>query len=258
MNKQTGIIIGAIILVFGAVIGVSIWQGSQTTPTNTTDANTTTDEEYSLETVKDAFAKIDYNKYNLNSILSNNPDAGNLPENIKGNPKAPIVIYEYADYQCSYCALMNPYLNQIISDYGDKVALVFRTYILSYHPNGVIAASAANAAAIQGYWPEFKDLLFSNQNEWFYSKGDTLQEQFDTYFTTASKGKGDLEKFQQDMASEAVAQKVAFDMGAGDKMDIGGTPWLYLDGKWIENQKMTPSEYANYIRNLIDAKLSQN
>lgn len=254
MNKQTGIIIGAIVLVFGAVIGISVWQGSQSPSTDTANVNET-DEKYSLETVQDAFAQIDYSKYNLHSILSDNPDAGNLPENIKGNAKAPIVIYEYADYQCSYCALMNPYLNQIISEYGDKVALVFRTYILSYHPNGVIAASAANAAAIQGYWAEFKDLLFANQNEWFYSTGDTLQQQFDTYFASASNGKGDLDKFHTDMESAAVAQKVAFDMGAGDKLDIGGTPWLYLDGKWIENKNMSPSEYADYIRELIDAKL---
>lgn len=257
MNKQTGIVIGAIILIFGALIGLSVWQASQS-PADSADVSTSNDEQYSLEHIKELFAEIDYSKYNLNSILSDNPDAGNLPENIKGNPKASIVIYEYADYQCSYCAMMNPYLNQIISEYGDKVALVFRTYILSYHPNGVAGASAANAAAIQGYWAEYKDLLFANQNEWFYSTGDTLQSQLEEYFTTASQGKGDIDKFRADMASDAVAQKVAFDMGAGDKMDIGGTPWLYLDGKWIENQKMTPSEYADYIRSLIDAKLSQN
>ncbi len=56
-----------------------------------------------------------------------------------------------------------------------------------------------------------------------------MQQQLETYFEKSSDGKGDLVKFREDMKSEKVAKKIAFDRGIGEKLEIGGTPWLYLD-----------------------------
>lgn len=249
MNKKP-FIITAIIVAILVIASILLFQYSQTSGPSSFSG-------YSLIKIKDITSQIDYDQFDLDAVLNDNPSAGNLPENIKGEPSAPVIIYEYADYQCSYCALMNPYINQIVEDYKGKVAVVFRTYILPYHANGVAAASAANAAARQGYWAKYKDLLFANQNDWFYSTGDALQKQLETYFLTVSNQKGDLEKFRADMASEEVAQKIAFDLGAGTEMEIGGTPWFFIDGKWIENDNMTPAEYAQKIRSAIDAKLKK-
>lgn len=158
---------------------------------------------------------------------------------------------------------MNVLLDKIVEDYKGKVAIVFRSYVLEYHDvSGVAAASAANAAALQGYWKPYKDLLFANQSDWFYSTGNELQQQLETYFEKASDGKGDLAKFREDMKSEKVAKKIAFDRGIGEKLQIGGTPWLYLDGEWISNKSddndendLSPRDYSKKIRNLIDQKL---
>lgn len=258
MNKKTiiAIIIAAVIAIL-ALVGLSFaLLGNSENSGNPTE-NEPAVATYQLSDIRARADSIDYSQVDLNSILNNNPAAGNLPENIKGDPSAPVVIYEYADYQCSYCALMNPYINKIVEDYAGKVAVVFRTYVLTYHQNGVAAASAANAAAQQGYWAAYKDLLFANQDDWFYSDGDELQDQLETYFITVSSGKGDLAKFRADMASNAVAQKVAFDLGAGSKMEIGGTPWFFIDGEWIENNNMTPAEYAQKLRSIIDVKLKK-
>lgn len=252
MKKKVGIIAG-IVAAIVVIIALMVLTGhllSQRPASTQTSVAT-----YELSNIRALADNIDYKQYDLNTILNNNPAAGNLPENVKGDPAAPVVIYEYADYQCSYCALMNPYINQIVEDYKGDVAAVFRTYILTYHANGVAAASAANAAAKQGYWAAYKDLLFANQDDWFYSTGDELQEQLESYFYVVSDCKGDIEEFRTDMASEAVAQKVAFDLGAGTEMEIGGTPWFFIDGEWIENKNMTPAEYAQKIRSTIDAKL---
>lgn len=255
MNKQTGIIIGVIVLVFAAIAGISIWQKSQPAPSQDYSS-------YELDVIKELSNQNDYSQYDLNTVLAASDASGQLPENVLGNPDADIVLFEYADYQCSYCALLNSYIEELAEDYGDKIAVVFRSYVLDYHPNGVATASAANAAALQGYWQEYKNLLFQNQNEWFYLTGSKLQKQLEQYFETASEGKGDLEKFRTDMKSEAVAKKVAFDRGLGEAIDIGGTPWLYLDGKWIENyqdgdseKSLSPADYVKKIRSLIDAKL---
>lgn len=254
MNKKTGIIVGVLVVAFLALAGVSIWQRNQEQTDLAVD--------YSLTKVTDAAAEMDYSNINVNKIIPASEASGNLSENVNGSSDAELVIIEYGDYQCSYCAAMNPLINQIIKDYDGKVAVVLRTYVLSYHDNGVQVASAANAAAMQGYWKEFKDLVFSNQDVWFYYKQDKLQSQLEDYFIEASGGKGDLEKFREDMASVAVAKKLAFDQGLGDEVEIGGTPWFFLDGEWIDNtgddgKGLQPAAYAQRMREVIDAKLKK-
>lgn len=245
--KSKLLILIGVVLAIGLVAGISIWQSHQTPAVESAD--------YSLESIKGRFAKIDYKAYDLNSIIGAEANNGNLPENIYGDPKAPVVIYEYADYACQYCAALAPYLEKIVQDYDGKVAIVFRSYILSYHPNGVQVAAAAEAAAIQGYWAKYRNLLFSNQSDWFNLNDKRLQKLLETYFEEASEGKGNLEQFRKDMASDAVAQKIAFDMGAGQAINLGGTPWLYLDGEWIEVGKLAVPQYAQKVRSLIKEKL---
>ncbi len=255
MDRKTCLILIFIVGIFGALIGFSVWQNRINAPSEIDYS------EYKLSVIKDLSDKNDYDSLDLHNILPASEASGGLEENIIGNKDAQVIIYEYADYPCSYCAMMSPLLNKIVEDYKGKVAIVFRSYILSYHEqNGVPAASAANAAAIQGYWKPYKDLLFNNQNDWFYSTGDELQQQLEKYFKEASDNKGDLEKFREDMKSESVAMKIAFDRGIGEKLNIGGTPWLYMDGEWIDNKGengkgLSPKEYSDRIRNLIDKKL---
>ena len=124
MDKKTWIIIGAIVAIFAGVIVTSILQNQSNT---------------------------NYDQYDLATIIDANDDSGNLAENIDGDPNAPVIIYEYGDYQCTACAPINPYISEIIEEYDGKVAVVLRTYIMDYHQNGTAAASAANAAAIQGF-----------------------------------------------------------------------------------------------------------
>lgn len=253
-NLKIGLIVGAVVLVLGALIGITVWQSSSESRKEPVISDY---EGYELSKVKEMAALNDYSSLDVTKIIAANAQSGNLPENVNGSKNAPVVIVEYADYQCSSCAAMNPLINQMVEDYDGKVAVVMRTYILAYHPNGVQGAAAANAAAIQGYWKEYKDLLFANQSDWFYSEGEELQEQLEDYFTKATSGKGDLEKFREDMKSEAVLEKIAFDQGLGEKAEIGGTPWFYMDGEWIDHENMKLGDYVKKIRGMIDQKLEK-
>lgn len=253
-NLKVGLIVGVVVLVLGALIGITVWQSSSESKKEPVISDY---EGYKLSKVKEMAALNDYSDFDVKKIIAANAQSGNLPENVNGSKDASVVIVEYADYQCSYCAAMNSLINKIVEDYDGKVAVVMRSYVLSYHPNGVQGAAAANAAAIQGYWKGYKDLLFANQSDWFYSEGEELQEQLEEYFMQATGGKGDLEKFREDMKSEAVLEKIAFDQGLGEEAEIGGTPWFYLDGKWIENDNLAPAKYAEKIREVIDQKLGK-
>lgn len=202
-------------------------------------------------------ADIDYDAYDLNSVIAADENTGGLAENVDGDPEAPVLLYEYGDYQCTACAPMNPYINELLEEYDGKVAVVFRTYIMSYHDNGVAAASAANAAAIQGYWKEYKDLLYETQNDWYYAEGDERQQMFEQYFEQATDGKGDLEQFRQDMGSKEVAQKIKFDAALSERVGLEWTPSFYLDGELLDQRNITTSEFMDLLREKIDAKLGE-
>lgn len=202
-------------------------------------------------------ADIDYEAYDLNSVIAADENTGGLAENVDGDPDAPVLLYEYGDYQCTACAPMNPHINELLEEYDGKVAVVFRTYIMSYHDNGVAAASAANAAAIQGYWKEYKDLLYETQNDWYYAEGDERQQMFEQYFEQATDGKGDLGQFRQDMGSKEVAQKIKFDAALSERVGLEWTPSFYLDGELLDQRNITTSEFMDLLREKIDAKLAE-
>ncbi len=199
---------------------------------------------------------------NLAQVIEPSEASGNLPENIEGNPDAPVKIYQYGDYQCTACAPMDPYIVDLIEEYGDDLAVVFRTTIMSYHQNGTAAASAANAAAIQGYWKEYKDLLFANQNDWYYSEADQRQTQFEEYFMKASDTKGDLAKFREDMASSAVRQKIKFDEQLAQQAGVEFTPTFYVEDEFIDQRgdgenQLTTEAFLNLLRQAIDKRLEE-
>jgi len=47
----------------------------------------------------------------------------------QGNPKAKVTLIEYADFQCPACAAFHPIVNQILSNYGNKLFYVYRCFL---------------------------------------------------------------------------------------------------------------------------------
>lgn len=176
----------------------------------------------------------DFSKYDFYSVIPANKDNGNIGDHVKGDANAPVLIFEYADYQCPGCASINTKVNKAIEELDGKLAVIYRSFLLSYHKNGTAAASAAEAAGLQGYWKEYADKLFAEQAEWEYASASDRTAMFDKYFLEVSDGKGNVDKFNEDMASEAVSKKISFDMGIGNRMNIEGTPAFYIDGQLID------------------------
>ena len=176
----------------------------------------------------------DFSKYDFYSVIPAGKDNGNIGDHVKGDENAPVLIFEYADYQCPGCASINTKVNKAIEELDGKLAVVYRSYLLPYHKNGTAAASAAEAAGLQGYWKPYADKLFAEQAEWEYASASDRTALFDKYFLEVTNNKGDVDKFNEDMASEEVSKKIAFDMGIGNRMTIEGTPAFYIDGQLID------------------------
>lgn len=175
-----------------------------------------------------------FEDYDFYSVIAPDSSNGQIGDHVKGDKNAPTLIFEYADYQCPGCASINPRVNAAVEKSNGKLAVVYRSFLLSYHQNGTAAASAAEAAGLQGYWKEYADALFSNQAEWEYASASSRTTYFNSYFIDVTSGKGDLDKFQKDIASEQVSKKISFDMGIGKRIDVSGTPAFYVDGQKID------------------------
>lgn len=215
----------------------------------------------------------DYTKYDFYSVIAPDKHNGEIGDHVKGDPEAPVLIFEYADFQCPGCASINPRVNKTIEQLDGKLAVVYRSFLLSYHQNGTAAASAAEAAGLQGYWREYADKLFLKQSEWEYASSSDRTEFFNKYFEEVTNGKGDLEKFNKDIASDQVSKKINFDMGIGKRMDIGGTPAFYIDGQLIAWNKegslningktiswdsaRNGDDFTKLIKQIVEAKLGE-
>ncbi|MBR2993814.1 thioredoxin domain-containing protein [Candidatus Saccharibacteria bacterium] len=176
----------------------------------------------------------DFSNYDFYSIIEPTKDNGNIGDHVKGSAEAPVLIFEYADYQCPGCASVNSRVNKTIEELDGKLGVVYRSFLLSYHKNGTAAASAAEAAGLQGYWKEYADKLFAEQAEWEYASASERTALFNQYFEEVTEGEGDINKFNEDLASEAVSKKISFDMGIAKRIDVGGTPAFYIDGQLID------------------------
>jgi len=83
-----------------------------------------------------------------------------------GPKDAKLTVIEYSDFQCPFCAVYAPILDQLRQKYGDQVQFVYRFYPLANHKWATITAKAAYAAYLQGKFWEMHDLLFKNQDQW--------------------------------------------------------------------------------------------
>ena len=212
----------------------------------------------------------DFKKYDFYSVIPANADNGNIGDHVKGSADAPVLIFEYADYQCPGCASINTKVNKAIEELDGKLGVVYRSFLLSYHKNGTAAASAAEAAGLQGYWKPYADKLFAEQSEWEYASASDRTALFDKYFTEVTNGKGDVDKFNADMASEQVSKKISFDMGIATRMNIEATPAFYVDGqliKWGEAGSVTVDgktitwdsarggdDFVKLLKDIVEAK----
>ena len=210
---------------------------------------------------KDKKNQVSIEGVDISSYIEESDNNGNIADHIKGDKNAPVTLFEYADFQCSGCANFNPWSKELLKEFDGKLRIIFRSYPLKMHDNAIAAASAAEAAGLQGYWEEYGDLLFSNQAEWFYSTGSKRTEQFISYFEQVTDGKGDTEKFRSDLSSEEVRKKIEFDTEIAKSLEIDATPAFFDENgkelEWIKSNTQTKAETMQIFRDYINKQLEE-
>jgi protein-disulfide isomerase len=92
-----------------------------------------------------------------------------------GNPNAPVVIVQFADFQCPFCQRHHDQTEPLIYDQYIQTGLVryvVKDFPLStIHPQAQKASEAAECAGAQGaYWP-MHDKLYDEQRQWSGNAG---------------------------------------------------------------------------------------
>jgi protein-disulfide isomerase len=128
--------------------------------------------------------------------------------------EGPVVLF-YGDFACPHCALAHTRLAQ------QPVRRVFRHFAMkARHPRALVLAHAAEAAAAQGACWAFHDSLYADQGRLddphLWERAEALEL--------------DLERFESDRRSDAIAARVQRDVREGLRAGVVQTPTLVVDG----------------------------
>lgn len=149
---------------------------------------------------------------------------------VRGKKDAAVYLVEFSDFQCPACKNAEPVVEDVLSDYGDRIEFAYRHFPLQSHPYSMQAAIAAEAAGLQGKFFEMGHLLFINQTDLSDTKVASL----------ASELGLDTDKFANDIADPALKAKVENDQADGLRFGINSTPTFFVNGR-----KITLSSFAD-------------
>lgn len=157
-------------------------------------------------------------------------EAVTADEHIRGDlSKAKVVLVEYSDFECSFCKKHHPTMQQIMDEYGDDVAWVYRHFPLSFHANAEPSALASECAAEQGKFWEFADAMFDGQSS--LASSLTVAE---TFMTETAKDIGlNMTKFEDCYASGKYQTAVDDDAQSGSTAGVNGTPATFVNGTLV-------------------------
>lgn len=150
-----------------------------------------------------------------------------------GREDAPVVIYEFADFQCPGCAgfasFVAPLIKQRLVDPG-LVRYVYYDYPLTQiHPHAFLASRAGRCANEQGRFWEYHDRLYARQATWA-AMGDPT----DFFIDLAADAGLDRGQFADCLRSDRYAEEVTRNMRLGEALGVPGTPTLFVNMKRLD------------------------
>lgn len=168
-----------------------------------------------IATLRTEFRVKDFLRSPIPPVLENIPQDGILV----GNPKAPLKIVCFTDFECPYCRKLSPVLEAFQSRHPDGVSIVYCQSPLPIHPLALPCAKAAFCADQQGRFRQYQHLLFGGEK----LSLDSIQ--------SAARSCGlDPDTFNRCMSSPEIEAKVQRAIEETDSLGIHGTPRLYFNG----------------------------
>ncbi len=154
-----------------------------------------------------------------------------------GPKEAPVTIVEFSDFQSPQSSRLNKTLHEILTQYGNKVRLVYRQFPLyPIHPLAEKAAEASLCAADQNRFWEMHDAILETPNELRISD----------LKAKAARLKLDPATFENCLASGKYTQRVQQDQREGYMLGVGGSSALFVNGRYLAGT-VAPSDLAKIV-----------
>jgi protein-disulfide isomerase len=169
-----------------------------------------------------------------------------VPGITQGQPNAPLVLMEFADFQCFGCGQFARFSKPLMKDWIDNGTVRFVWYdfpLVQIHQNAVLAARGGRCANEQNLFWQYHDLVFANQRQWSDS-GDAA-DLFEGYAEQAGL---DRAAFSQCLRSDKYQKEVSESYELGNTLGVTGTPSLFLNGKKIPEPPQSRAEWERLFQ----------
>jgi len=163
----------------------------------------------------------------------------------KGSTTGKYAIALFGDFECPHCRQAAEVTSTLLSQYGDRVRVVFKHYPLSsacnphvpsdMHKKACLFAAAANCAnqgGLRKFW-SMHDLIFE--------KGSALDQE--ALIAEAKLMGLDEEEFAECLNSPAVEEQIARDVNLGNSIGVESIPTAIINNRRLPDYRLLGPDY---------------
>ncbi len=158
----------------------------------------------------------------------------------KGDPKAPVTLVEYADFECPMCKQLHDVLRVVLPNYP-QARLVFKDFPLStIHPwarTASIAGRCAYSQDPQAFWKLY-DAIYTGQE--IISAENAWAKMLDY----AAQAGLNSDTFKSCMASPEAAKAIDDSFENGRTLEVTSTPTIFVNGRRMIGADRTALEQS--------------
>ena len=176
----------------------------------------------------------------------------NTNGNTYGEPRAPVLIEIFSDFQCPACKTLHDDTFQLIMrDYvvPGKVYIIYRYFPLPMHPFGRPCAEFACAASRIGRYQKVADILFAQQTS--ISMSGKVEDVVNSVLTPTEAKRVKLLRLDP-----GVQREIQTDLDEGKLVPVTGTPTLWITHGGKSQAVSFPINYA-LLKSYLDALLAK-
>jgi protein-disulfide isomerase len=144
-----------------------------------------------------------------------------------GDPKAPVTLVEFSDFQCPVCRSLHDVLRGLLANYP-QVRVVFKDYPIEIlHPWARTAALAGRCAYVQdpaAFWKLY-DNIYDHQDIISASNAWMKMTEY------ASQAGLNSDAFRSCLASPEASAAIDASRANGQQLEVNSTPTVFINGR---------------------------
>jgi protein-disulfide isomerase len=138
-----------------------------------------------------------------------------------GDPKAPVTLVEFADFECPFCQQLRSRLEDFVKRNPGRVNLIFKPFPIPGHPRAQEAAETAEWARGQGVFWQVHDAMFEHPR--------ALDD--DSLAALAQRLGKDGEDLRKALSERRMRPRVQASQADARRAGVAGTPTVFVNGR---------------------------